>query len=98
MNITITEMAATELEKIFVSDDMALRIDAELSGCCTWTLTVKIIPDELRRNDTVILKENMRFYIDHFTKKYIGEEIVLDFDSSTGYTLSNTDNIFICTT
>lgn len=94
MKINLTEAAQFELQKLEFRDGMALRLDAELSGCCTWNFTVKLILDEYRRNDSLVTQGNIPFFIDHFTKKYLGEDLLLDFHSATGYTIQSAEDIF----
>lgn len=98
MELTVTPSAKKELQKVSVPEGKALRIDAELSGCCGLTYTVKLIVDELRPDDVVIYQEPIRFFIDHFTRKYVGDELVLDFAPSLGYTLANKEAVFVCQT
>lgn len=96
MKINLTEAAQFELQKLNFPDGMALRLDAELSGCCTWNFTVKLILDEYRRNDSHVIQDNIPFFIDHFTKKYLGEDLLIDFQASAGYTVKCAEDIFCC--
>lgn len=96
MKINLTEAAQYQLQKVELPRGMALRLDAELSGCCTWDFTVKLILDEYRRNDSLVIQEKIPFFIDHFTKKYLGEDLLLDFHAATGYSIKNTEDIFYC--
>ncbi|MEW9671840.1 iron-sulfur cluster biosynthesis family protein [Ammoniphilus sp. 3BR4] len=96
MKLSLTEAARFELQKLKFPDGMALRLDAELSGCCSWNFTVKLIIDEQRRNDSSIMEGNIPFFIDHFTKKYLGEDLLLDFEASKGFTIKSSEDVFTC--
>ncbi len=96
MKLSITEAAQFELQKLKIPDGMAVRLDADLSGCCTWNFTVKLILDEQRRNDSSLTEGNVPFFIDHFTKRYLGEELLLDFEASAGFTIKSEEDVFAC--
>ncbi len=96
IEFSLTSSARKELQTVDVPEDRAIRIDAELSGCCGFTYTLKLIVDELRRDDIVIYQAPLRFFIDQFTRKYVGDALVLDYDSGSGYTLTNKEEAFVC--
>ncbi|WP_134700895.1 iron-sulfur cluster biosynthesis family protein [Ammoniphilus sp. YIM 78166] len=96
MKLRITEAAQFELQKLTIPEGMAVRLDADLSGCCTWNFTVKLILDEQRRNDSSLTEGNVPFFIDHFTKRYLGEDLLLDFEASTGFSIKSDEDVFAC--
>lgn len=94
MELTITDSAQSELNKLIFQQDTALRIDVVLSGDCGCTFHIKLAVDELRKNDTVIYHNNIPICIDHLTKRNLGEVLTLDFDPSSGFTISSPYEIF----
>ncbi|WP_408010541.1 iron-sulfur cluster biosynthesis family protein [Pseudalkalibacillus sp. A8] len=85
MNLKITEMALHELKKLKLAPDKILRIDAEMQGGCGTMMKFKLIEDDSRKSDSVIRAEGIEFYIDHFTKRNLDDELTLDFHPESGF-------------
>ncbi|WNF35276.1 iron-sulfur cluster biosynthesis family protein [Bacillaceae bacterium IKA-2] len=85
MVITITDTALNKLKGNEIKKELSPRIDADVAGGCGVSVKLSLVFDEPRRNDTVIEYEGIQIRIDHFTKRYLDEEIQIDYTDAQGF-------------
>lgn len=85
MVLKMTEAAIKRLKELAGKEDGVPRIDAEVAGGCGMSVKFLILFDEPRRNDICIEMEGMQIRIDRFTKRYLDEETVIDYQDEHGF-------------
>ncbi|WP_144552406.1 iron-sulfur cluster assembly accessory protein [Bacillus sp. X1(2014)] len=84
MMIKMTEAAINKLKELLAIENLNPRIDAEISGGCGISVKFSIVFDEPRRNDLCIEVEGIQLQIDRFTKRYLDEEMQIDYSEEQG--------------
>ncbi|MGG3573496.1 iron-sulfur cluster biosynthesis family protein [Bacillus gobiensis] len=85
MVITLTETAMDKLQAIELKEEQFLRIDADIAGGCGLSVKFAIVLDKPRCNDTVIEYDGIQFRMDRFTKRYLDEEVQIDYTDERGF-------------
>lgn len=85
MVITLTEAALNKVKEMVFQDEQSPRIDAEVAGGCGMTVKFTLVFDEPRRNDTLIECEGIQIRMDRFTKRYLDEEVPIDYTDERGF-------------
>lgn len=85
MMIKMTEAAINKLKELLANENFNPRIDAEISGGCGISVKFSIVFDEPRRNDLCIEIEGIQIQIDRFTKRYLDEEMHIDYSEEQGF-------------
>ncbi|GAA0351957.1 iron-sulfur cluster biosynthesis family protein [Bacillus horti] len=93
MHIEVKATALEQLRQYTIDGGKGIRVDAAMSGGCSSTVDIHLVVDDARKNDTLIQVEELTFFIDRFTQRYVDEELFLDYNSS-GFTLYSSDEIF----
>src|SRR5690242_4409753 len=88
MIISITDFAMNKLQERIVIEEYSPRIDAEIAGGCGLSVKFTLSFDEPRRNDTVTEYKGVKFLIDHFTKRYLDEEVHINFSNEYGFLIA----------
>jgi Fe-S cluster assembly iron-binding protein IscA len=81
----MTEAAIKKIKELAVNEDGIPRIDAEVAGGCGMSVKFSIVFDEPRRNDLFIEMEGIQITMDRFTKRYLDEETVIDYQDEQGF-------------
>jgi Fe-S cluster assembly iron-binding protein IscA len=85
MMLKMTEAAINRLKELAVNESGIPRIDAEVAGGCGMSVKFSILFDEPRRNDLFIEMEGIQIRMDRFTKRYLDEETVIDYQDEHGF-------------
>ncbi|OKL37329.1 iron-sulfur cluster biosynthesis family protein [Domibacillus mangrovi] len=85
MRILLTEAAVNKLKASVSNEGKFPRIDANISGGCGLAVNLSIIFDEPRRYDSILENKGVQIRIDHFTKRYLNEEIHIDYTNEQGF-------------
>lgn len=85
MRISLTEAAANKLKASVSNKEIVPRIDATLAGGCGLAVNLSIVFDEPRRHDLILESNGLRIRIDPFTKRYLNEEILIDYTDEQGF-------------
>lgn len=89
MVILLTEAALNKIKEKIFTEKHSPRIDADITGGCGMSVKFSLIFDELRRNDTVIEHEGIQIRINRFTKRYLDEEIQIDYSDEHGFLIGD---------
>jgi len=85
MMIKMTEAAINKLKEMMANENLNPRIDAEISGGCGISVKFSIVFDEPRQNDLCLEMEGIQIQIDRFTKRYLNEEMHIDYSEEQGF-------------
>lgn len=85
MILKMTDAALNRIKELAVNEVGIPRIDAEVAGGCGMSVKFSIVFDEPRRNDLLIEMEGIQIRMDRFTKRYLDEETVIDFQDEHGF-------------
>ncbi|RHW36571.1 hypothetical protein D1B33_09165 [Lysinibacillus yapensis] len=96
MMITITEAAMNKLKEIMLREGQSPRLDADVAGGCGMSVKLSLVFDEPRLNDTNIEYEGIQFKMDHFTKRYLNEETLIDYTNATGFLVGDSFEASAC--
>ncbi|MEH7414702.1 iron-sulfur cluster biosynthesis family protein [Neobacillus drentensis] len=85
MMLKMTEAALNKLKELAGNEAGIPRIDAEVAGGCGMSVKFSLLFDEPRRNDLDIEIEGLKLRLDRFTKRYLDEETVIDYQEGQGF-------------
>ncbi|TWD93461.1 Fe-S cluster assembly iron-binding protein IscA [Neobacillus bataviensis] len=85
MILKMTEAAINKLKELAGNEEGIPRLDAEVAGGCGMSVKFSILFDEPRRNDIYIEIEGLQIRMDRFTKRYLDEETVIDYQDDHGF-------------
>jgi iron-sulfur cluster assembly protein len=81
----ITKAAMNKLKEMTCKGTQIPRLDADIAGGCGLSMKFSLLLDEPRRNDVIIEYEGVQLRLDHFTKRYLDEEIQIDYREDSGF-------------
>jgi Fe-S cluster assembly iron-binding protein IscA len=85
MFLTLTEAASKQLKTMKLQKEQTPRIDADITGGCGMSIKFMLIIDGPRRNDMLLKYDGFQIRVDQFTKRYLNEEIQIDYKDKEGF-------------
>ncbi|RAS85736.1 iron-sulfur cluster biosynthesis family protein [Priestia endophytica] len=85
MLLTLTEAASKQLKTMKLQKEQTPRIDADITGGCGRSIKFTLIIDGPRRNDMLLKYDGFQIRVDQFTKRYLNEEIEIDYKDKEGF-------------
>ncbi|WP_026572114.1 iron-sulfur cluster biosynthesis family protein [Bacillus sp. UNC438CL73TsuS30] len=96
MNLKVTEAAMDKLKELIETEGNSPRIDADVTGGCGMSVKFSIVFDEPRRNDLCIEMDGLQIRLDRFTKRYLDEEIEIDYQVEQGFLVGDSFTSSAC--
>ncbi|MED1466810.1 iron-sulfur cluster biosynthesis family protein [Bacillus salipaludis] len=96
MKLNVTEAAIDNLKELIEIEGKIPRIDADVTGGCGMSVKFSIVFDEPRRNDLCIEMDGIQIRLDRFTKRYIDEEIEIDYQVEKGFLVGDSFTSSAC--
>ncbi|RAS87805.1 iron-sulfur cluster biosynthesis family protein [Priestia endophytica] len=85
MFFTLTKAASRQLKTMQLQKEQTPRIDADITGGCGISIKFTLVIDGPRQNDMLLKYDGFQIRVDQFTKRYLNEEIQIDYKDKEGF-------------